>query len=63
MEPVRVLLADDHTLFRRGVRTILEQMEDVEVVAEAATGSEAVAVARDIVPDVVLSPNPPKDGV
>ena len=54
MEPVRVLLADDHTLFRKGVRTILEQMDDIEVAAEAASGSEAVAVARDIVPDVVL---------
>ncbi len=54
MERVRVLLADDHTLFRKGVRTILEQMEGIDVVAEAASGSEAVAVAQEIVPDVVL---------
>ncbi len=36
MEPIRILLADDHTLFRRGIHTILDQMEDLEVVGEAA---------------------------
>ena len=54
MESIRVLLADDHTLFRRGIRTILEQMQDIDVVAEAADGNEAVSVARDLVPDVIL---------
>ena len=54
MEPIRVLLADDHTLFRKGIRTILEQMPGIEVAGEAATGSEAVTVARDVVPDVIL---------
>jgi DNA-binding NarL/FixJ family response regulator len=47
-------LADDHTLFRKGVRTILEQIPDVAVVGEAATGQEAVNHARELVPDVIL---------
>ena len=54
MEPVRVLLADDHTLFRRGIRTILEQTPNVEVVGEAVSGEEAVALAQELVPDVIL---------
>ena len=54
MEPIRTLLADDHTLFRKGVRTILEQMEGFEVVGEAANGQEAVTRARELVPDAIL---------
>ena len=54
MEPIRILLADDHTLFRKGIRTILEQMQDVEVVGEAASGQEVVALAQELVPDVIL---------
>ena len=54
MEPVRVLLADDHTLFRKGIRTLLEQMPDVEVIGEAASGHEVVTQARELVPDVIL---------
>ncbi len=54
MEPIRVLLADDHTLFRKGIRIILEQMEDVKVEGEAASGQEAVALAQELVPDVIL---------
>ena len=54
MEPIRVLLADDHTLFRKGVRTLLEQMPDLEVVGEAASGEEVLARAQELVPDVVL---------
>ena len=54
MEPVRVLLADDHTLFRRGIRTLLEQMPDIEVVGEGANGQEVVSQARELVPDVIL---------
>ena len=54
MERIRVLLADDHTLFRKGIRNILEEMPDVEVVGEAATGSEAVDKACALVPDVIL---------
>ncbi len=54
MEPIRILLADDHTLFRKGIRTILEQMEEVKVEGEAASGQEIVALAHELVPDVIL---------
>ena len=54
MEPIRVLLADDHTLFRKGLRTLLEQMPDIEVVGEVANGEEAVVQAQALVPDAVL---------
>ena len=54
MEPIRVLLADDHTLFRKGIYAILERMQDVQVVGEAASGQEVVSLARDLVPDVIL---------
>ncbi len=54
MDQIRVLLADDHTLFRKGIRIILEQSQDIEVVGEAANGQEAVAEARELVPDAIL---------
>jgi DNA-binding NarL/FixJ family response regulator len=54
LERIRVLLADDHTLFRKGIRNMLEEMPDVEVVGEAATGREAVDKACALVPDVIL---------
>ncbi len=54
MEPIRILLVDDHTLFRKGVRTLLEQMQGLEVVGEAASGEEAVTQAQELVPDVIL---------
>ena len=54
MGPIRILLADDHTLFRKGIRTLLEQMQGLEVVGEAASGQEAVTQAQDLVPDVIL---------
>ena len=54
MEPIRVLLADDHTLFRQGIRTLLERTPGIEVVGDVATGEEAVEQAARLVPDVVL---------
>ena len=54
MDFIRILVADDHTLFRKGLRSLLEHLTDMEVVGEAATGPDAVALAEELVPDVVL---------
>jgi NarL family two-component system response regulator LiaR len=51
---IRVLIADDHAVVRQGLRTFLELQEDIEVVADACDGEEAVAAALDDRPDVVL---------
>jgi DNA-binding NarL/FixJ family response regulator len=53
-EPIRVLVVDDHALFRRGLQMVLEQEDDIEVVGEAGDGSEAVDKAADTIPDIVL---------
>ena len=52
--PIRILIADDHPLFRAGLRALLESIPDTEVAGEAATGEEAVEVALTLVPDVVV---------
>src|SRR6187551_1373999 len=49
----RVVIVDGHTLFRRGVRNILELEDDIEVVGEAGSGREAIAVVEELTPDVV----------
>ena len=54
MEPLRVLIADDHPLFRKGMRGLLESLPEIEVVGEAATGEEAIALAASLAPDVIL---------
>jgi DNA-binding NarL/FixJ family response regulator len=54
MKPARVLLADDHTLLRSGLRALLERMPSVEVVGEAATGREAIERARTLHPELIL---------
>ncbi|MDQ4077105.1 MAG: response regulator transcription factor [Chloroflexota bacterium] len=54
MERVRILIADDHTLFRDGLRALFGSLPDTEVVAEAATGNEAIEQAAALQPDVVL---------
>ncbi|GAA1387100.1 response regulator [Catellatospora chokoriensis] len=52
--PVRILLADDHALVRRGVRLILDSEPDLTVVAEAGDGAEAIALARAEQPDLAI---------
>jgi DNA-binding NarL/FixJ family response regulator len=54
MEPLRVLIADDHPLFRHGIQALLSATPDCEVVGEAQTGEEAVALATELQPDVIL---------
>ncbi len=54
MEPIRVLIADDHPLFRSGMRALLMADEGTEPVGEATTGEEAIALAEEYQPDVVL---------
>ena len=51
---VRILLADDHTMVRAGLRRVLEAEPDLTVVAEAADGAEAVELARSSAPDLAV---------
>jgi DNA-binding NarL/FixJ family response regulator len=53
-DTLRVLVADDHALFRRGLEMVLEDEKDIEVVGEAIDGSDAVKKAQELMPDVVL---------
>jgi two-component system NarL family response regulator len=53
-EPIRVLVVDDHAVFRRGLQMVLEQEPDIEVVGEAGDGTEAVTMAANTAPDIVL---------
>ncbi len=53
-EPLQVLVADDHPLFRDGLRALLASAPGVELVGEATTGEEAVSLAADLQPDVVV---------
>lgn len=53
-EPIQLFIADDHTLFRDGLRALFASLPDMQVVGEAATGTEAVDGVIDTVPDVVL---------
>jgi DNA-binding NarL/FixJ family response regulator len=54
MAKIRILLTDDHTLFRQGLRTLLAAEPDMEIVGEASNASEAITFAQELRPDVVL---------
>jgi DNA-binding NarL/FixJ family response regulator len=54
MQPTKVLLVDDHALFRQGVRNAIKPPEEFEVVGEAEDGREALAKARELKPDLIL---------
>jgi DNA-binding NarL/FixJ family response regulator len=54
MDAIRILIADDHPLFRDGLRVLLESVPDMQVIGEAATGDEALAEAHTLQPDVTL---------
>ena len=51
---IRVLLVDDHAMLRKGLRFFLAGFDDLELVGEAASGSEAIRLCAELVPDVVL---------
>jgi DNA-binding NarL/FixJ family response regulator len=54
MDSIRVLIADDHTLFRDGLRALLASIPDIQIVGEAASGQDTVAQATALQPDVIL---------
>ncbi len=54
LEPIRVMLVDDHALFRKGVASLLASCPDIEVVGEAGSGAEAVEAVGELMPDVIL---------
>jgi len=54
MNPIRVLIVDDHTLFRSGIKLLLQRQEGFEVVGEAGDGLEGIKRAKQLNPDVVL---------
>ncbi|HYB73351.1 MAG TPA: response regulator transcription factor [Candidatus Sulfotelmatobacter sp.] len=54
MERIRVMLVDDHALFRKGVASLLATCPDIEVVGEADNGAQAVAKVADLMPDLIL---------
>ena len=54
MDPIRILIADDHPHFRDGLRALLLSSADLEVVGEAEDGAEAISLAADLQPDVIL---------
>ena len=53
-DSVRVLVADDHALYRRGLEMVLSAEPDIEIVGEAGDGAEAIQMAAELLPDVVL---------
>lgn len=65
MSPTRVLLSDDHSIIRRGLRTILEATEQYEVCGEAGNGRETLELATELAPDILIMDisMPPPNGL
>jgi two-component system, NarL family, response regulator LiaR len=65
IDSIRILIADDHTLFRNGVKTLLNTEPGMEVIGEASNGDEAIQLAKKLLPDIVLMDlvMPVKDGI
>lgn len=55
VQPIRVVLADDHDLVRSGIKALLTMVEGVQVIAEARDGKELIALVEDLMPDVVMT--------
>jgi DNA-binding NarL/FixJ family response regulator len=53
-DPIRTMIVDDHALFRRGLEMVLEEEPDIELVGQAGDGAEAVKIAAETLPDIVL---------
>lgn len=51
---IRVLVVDDHMIMRQGLKVLLEKGQDIEVIAEAANGLEAIRLARELIPDLIV---------
>jgi DNA-binding NarL/FixJ family response regulator len=64
-QPIRVLMADDHVIFRDGLRKLLESEDDIKIVGEASTGNECVHMLTKLKPDILLLDlrMPDKDGL
>ena len=54
MEPIHVLIADDHTLFRAGLHALLNLFPDIQVVGEASSGEDVINKAEALQPDIIL---------
>jgi DNA-binding NarL/FixJ family response regulator len=50
----KVIIADDHTLFRQGLKLILEELENIEVIGDVANGRELIEITRELMPDLVI---------
>jgi DNA-binding NarL/FixJ family response regulator len=65
MDTIRLLVADDHALFREGLRALFSATPGIEIVGEAATGEKTVALAKELLPDIILMDinMPDRDGI